>query len=57
MHDRATVPTLICAEDVAVLRTVPLSDLPVGAPEIANLIMTACCNLVRDLGGTGWSPR
>ncbi|MSP75955.1 MAG: AraC family transcriptional regulator [Rhodospirillaceae bacterium] len=57
MHDRATVPTLTCAGDTAILSTVPLAELFVGGPEIADLTMMACRNLVQELSGPGRLPR
>lgn len=57
MHDRVTVPSLSGTGDVATLSAVSLGELPVGAPEIADLTMMACRNIVRELSGPGWSPR
>ncbi len=56
MHDRATVPTLVEKEGIAVLSTVALGDLRDGAAEIADLTMCACFNILRELCGSTWQP-
>lgn len=57
LHDRVTVPALRHVGREAALTTIPLGRLELGAPEIADLTMSACWNIVRELGGPGWSPR
>lgn len=57
LHDRATVPDLAAAGDTAILSTVPLGELAAGGPEVADLTMMACHNLVRELAGPHWRPR
>jgi len=57
LHDRVTVPALRRVVHDAELTTIPLGRLERGAPEIADLTMMACRNIVRELGGAGWSPR
>jgi AraC-like DNA-binding protein len=57
LHDRATVPDLASTGDTAILSTVALAELAAGGPEVADLTMMACHNLVRELGGPGWRPR
>lgn len=56
LHDRVTVPALRRLGREAALATIPLGRLEQGAPEIADLTMMACRNIVRDLAGPGWSP-
>lgn len=57
LHDRVTIPMLRCIDRDAELTTIPLGGLVRGAPEVADLTMMACRNIVRELAGPGWSPR
>lgn len=56
LHDRVTVPALRRAGREAALTTIPLGRQEHGAPEIADLTMMACRNIVRGLAGPDWSP-
>lgn len=56
LHDRVTVPALRRVGREAALTTIPLGRLEHGAPEIADLTMMACRNIVRGLAGPDWSP-
>ncbi len=57
LHDRVTVPALRRVGQEAALTTIPLGRLELGAPEVADLTMRTCWNIVRELGGPGWLPR